>query len=118
MKHLGDPSHPCRGIERSRNMINAISTEAEHRVNQGATTLEDVEAGITELRHDTTVRLGLTCSKLCPKLGRCLLDSFGNDDPLLRREPWELTHDESLELDAKRHYDMLTMLTKMSMGIM
>lgn len=83
-EHLGDPAHPCANIARSKALIDTIAREARANAERGTADAAEVEAGLQELRADAAQRIGGACGDLCPKYGRCILDSFGSQDPLLQ----------------------------------
>lgn len=114
-EYLGDPKHPCAGMQRSKSMLSLIEREARANVDSGRANETDVEEGIRDLRHQTIQDLGMVCSELCPLKQLCMLDSFGSNDPLLRIQ--NLTGNQQRELRAKSHFDLLSSLSEMSIGI-
>lgn len=117
MGRLGNPTQPCDGIKRSKSMIETIEGEARANAKTDLTTINDVEEGLRELKADTVKNIGMTCSALCPKFGRCILESFGADDPLLRKPHDQLNEDQKRELEAKEHFDLLRALSQQALGI-
>ena len=116
-RNLGDPKHPCHGIQKSKRYLSTIESEARANADAGTAPVDDVERSLDELKKDTVDRLGRACGTLCPKYGRCILESFGPDDPLLRKPYSTLSADQQREFDAKRHLDMLSILSKQALGI-
>lgn len=111
----GNPAHPCAGIERSRELINIIAQNASQQVDRGLANKVEVETMINGLRRGTAQRLGQTCSKVCGPEQRCMLESSGLSDPLLKNAIQ--TPNDRLELGAKRHFNMLQMLAESSLGL-
>lgn len=112
---FGNPRQPCVDIERSKQLLDTISREARANAQRGIADPTEVEAGITELRDDVARNLGMACGQICGSQNRCMLQSFGADDPILNKT--KLSLDEKKELRAKRQYDELRVLAEMSVGI-
>lgn len=116
-RQFGNPKQPCAGIERSRALINTISRDVRERVEQGEANAAAAETGLRDLRTEVAQTLGQACGELCGSQKRCMLESFGPGDPLLRKPVTELSDDDRKELDAKLMYDELKVLGEMSTGV-
>ncbi len=112
---FGNPAHPCVDIEKSKALLDTISKSARENAALGTANPDEVEAGLTALRNDVVQNLGMVCSQICGPQNRCMMESFGSSDPLLKKAT--LNPDEQKELAAKRQYDELKALAEMSMGI-
>lgn len=112
---FGNPQRPCADIERSKALLDTISRSARENAERGTADATEVEVGITDLRREVAQNLGMVCGQICGSQNRCMLESFGADDPLLKKA--SLSPPEQQELGAKRQYDELRALAEMSMGI-
>jgi hypothetical protein len=113
---LGNPfENPCSHIVRTNQLLGTIEKHALENIELELADKAAVNNGLNKLINETKREIFDVCVDQCANLGRCILDSFGYDDPLLFKPA--LTPDEEKELNAKTQLDMLSLLAERAMGI-
>ena len=111
----GNLGTPCEFMQRVEPLIEGIGEEVRLNIQNGVVDGEQAEADLFDLREEATRVLGGACTHICAQQNRCMLESFGPEDPLLKK--LGLSEEEQEELLAKRHFDMITLLYERAKGI-
>ena len=114
-QQYGDPANPCAGVERSKRYLDLIAKNAREKVDEGQVDRAQAEKGLSEIREDTARVIGGACTSICAQQNRCMLESFGADDPLLRKADRTVLEDQ--ELSAKVYLDNLSLTAERFAGI-